>query len=466
MPKIAIYAGHGGSDPGAVGNGLLEKNVNLAVSNAASAILRGWGYTVINNRTTDVNRDINRDAAMANSNQVDALVEIHQNSNEGRPGSGSEAFYSIKDTGRGRAIAEAILARLAALGFQNRGAKTHTNSAGQDTFGILRLTSGPSVLVETAFINNPDDMARFDANQVGRAIADGIRQIIPIGGGSSSYPGHALRLGSSGAAVQQIQRCINNINSRNQSASRLAEDGSFGPATQSAVIAFQRAYGLSPDGVVGKITWDRLMSECANTAPAFPGTMRLGSRGDGVRQVQQCLNNIANQYPGIGRLTVDSSFGPRTQSAVIAFQQLFGLNPDGVVGPATWAAIMQACNADSVFTGTLRPGSTGEAVRQVQRCLNNISGRHPAIPRLTEDGNYGNQTGHAVRIFQQIFEIEADGLVGPNTWNMIMAQCAVTGRMIESAPHVEEIEAEDVGAIINRPMSSATLLMLMMMIRQ
>ena len=179
LPKIAIFAGHGGSDPGAVGNGLRESDLNLAVSNAATSILRGWGYQVINNRTTDVNRSITADANLANANRVDAVVEIHQNSNPGTPGTGSEVFYSIKDTGRGRQLAEAILQRLVALGFRNRGVKTMVNASGQDALGIIRLTNMPAVLVECAFINNPEDMARFDANRVAMAIAEGVRQVFP-----------------------------------------------------------------------------------------------------------------------------------------------------------------------------------------------------------------------------------------------------------------------------------------------
>ena len=56
LPRIAVYAGHGGSDPGAVSGGLREKDLNLAVSNAVTEILRGWGYTVLNNRTTEGDR--------------------------------------------------------------------------------------------------------------------------------------------------------------------------------------------------------------------------------------------------------------------------------------------------------------------------------------------------------------------------------------------------------------------------
>ena len=345
MPKIAVFAGHGGSDFGARANGLVEKDINLAVSNAVSAILRGWGYTVLNNRTTDVERSITADANMANNNRVDALVEIHQNSNEGAPGSGSEAFYSIRDTGRAATLARAILQQMAGLGFRNRGAKTQVNASGQDAFGILRLTNMPAVLMETAFINNPQDMARFDVQKVAMAIAEGVREVFPInsGGGVPSYPGHALRNGARGEAVRQIQRCLNNVGTRYPGISRLSEDGVFGNGTQNAVAAFQRLFGLTADGIVGPLTWARLMDECAKIS-TYPGApVRMGSRGDAVRQVQVCLNNLAGRYPAIGRLTADGVFGNATFAAVTAFQTIFGLTADGVVGPLTWARLMGEC---------------------------------------------------------------------------------------------------------------------------
>jgi len=269
MPKIAIYAGHGGSDPGAVENGRRESDLNLAVSNAATAILRNWGYQVINNRTTDVNRNITQDANTANENRVDALVEIHQNTNPGTPGTGSEAFISIRDAGRARQLGNAILRRLEAMGFANRGVKTMLNASGQDALGILRLTNMPAVLLECAFINNPADMARFDVNRIAMAVAEGVREVFPLTGGGASgglppYPGTLLRVGSRGESVRQVQRCLNNVSQRQPSIQHLVEDGIFGPRTLDAVTTFQRIYGLVTDGIVGPITWGRLTQECAN----------------------------------------------------------------------------------------------------------------------------------------------------------------------------------------------------------
>ena len=363
LPRIAVYAGHGGSDFGATANGLREKDLNLAVSNAATNILRGWGYTVLNNRTTDVDRSITRDANLANDSRVDALVEIHMNSNPGTPGTGTEAFVSIRDTGRARTLAGAILNRVAALGFANRGVKTQVNAQGQDAFGILRLTNMPAVLLECAFINNPTDMARFDANAMARAVAEGIREVFPISGGGSggggmpAFPGTSVRVGDRGESVRQIQACLNRVSLRHPSIQRLTEDGIFGPRTFDAVVAFQRIFGLSPDGVVGPLTWARLQQECnaggggngggngggsGGVMPPFTGgNLQLGSRGESVRQVQHCLNHVSQ--PCSRQLTEDGAFGPLTQAAVINFQRIYELTANGIVGPVTWARLAQEC---------------------------------------------------------------------------------------------------------------------------
>ena len=267
MATIAVYAGHGGRDSGATAGNLREKDFTLAISNAVTSILRGWGYTVINNRTTDTDRSITQDANLANERRADAVVEIHLNSNEGTPGTGSEAFVSIRDQGPARNLANAMLTRLAALGFRNRGVFTSVNANGQDTFGILRLTQMPAVLLEVAFLNNPQDMARLDVNTAANAIAEGIRQSFPLSGGGTGggtdrntsvtasgggimplYPGIVLRQNMRGESVRQVQRCLNRVAGREKALGRLAEDGAFGPLTLCAVTTFQRLFDLVPDG--------------------------------------------------------------------------------------------------------------------------------------------------------------------------------------------------------------------------
>lgn len=72
---------------------------------------------------------------------------------------------------------------------------------------------------------------------------------------------------------------------------------------------------------------------------SFPGVLRIGSTGDGVRTIQRQLNAIANNYPAIGKLVVDGIYGSKTAAAVKVFQRVFGLPVTGVVNFPTWYSI-------------------------------------------------------------------------------------------------------------------------------
>lgn len=182
MAVIALFAGHGGSDPGAVSGSLLEKDFTLELANAASAKLKEAGHTVLRNRVTDATSTISQKAALANSGGAQAVVEIHLNSNVGKPGTGTEVYHGVGDEA-GKELGARVLERITALGFRNRGLKTRVITAGADAgkdyFGIIRRTDAPAILVETAFINNPDDMAMLDIGKVAGALADGILDVFP-----------------------------------------------------------------------------------------------------------------------------------------------------------------------------------------------------------------------------------------------------------------------------------------------
>lgn len=78
------------------------------------------------------------------------------------------------------------------------------------------------------------------------------------------------------------------------------------------------------------------------TIPPYPGTaLRFGSIGQNVSIIQQFLNVISDKYTNIPKLRVDGVFGGQTELAIMKFQQQFGLAIDGVVGPLTWAKIME-----------------------------------------------------------------------------------------------------------------------------
>ena len=285
MVKIAIFAGHGGSDPGAIGvNGFYEKDLNLSVSNATTDLLRKWGYEVINNRTTDIDRSIEQDARLASESGVNAVIEIHQNSNPGTPATGSEAFISLRELPHARDLASSILQNLEKLGFANRGVKTLQNQSGQDNFAILRNTNAPAVLLETAFINNYSDMVRFDVDKIALAIANAVRDIFhsklneshhkPNCNGLPAYPGTLLELGSQSEYVRQAQHCLNCVGTY----ANIKEDGIFGTQTHASTIAFQKAFNLKPDGIIGPLTWAKLSKECTCTHATTIEATRITAR--------------------------------------------------------------------------------------------------------------------------------------------------------------------------------------------
>ena len=266
---------------------------------------------------------------------------------------------------------------------------------------------------------------------------------VPPAAALPPYPGTLLRVGSRGESVRQIQRALNVIRTAHPGIPQLAEDGIFGPITQSAVIAFQRIFGLSQDGIVGPVTWGRLAQELQNMSgaapaptppgptpaplPSFPGTLiRVGSTGANVRLIQSFLNTVRIAHPNIPQLVADGIFGPITKSAVTAFQRQFGLTPDGIVGPVTWGRLMQEFRnvaGTLEYPGTpLRVGSGGQNVRLMQTFLMNLRPRHQSIPQIKIDGIFGPKTQSAVVAFQRLFGLAPDGIIGPLTWNAIVTQ--------------------------------------------
>ena len=136
------------------------------------------------------------------------------------------------------------------------------------------------------------------------------------------------------------------------------------------------------------------------TAQAAAKPLKKGSKGPRVRQAQRWLG-----------IHADGIFGKGTRRAVKAFQRRHNLIADGVVGPATWAALRRA--AHSRRTTSRRTSSGGHAskrgrVRLLQRRLG-----------IAVDGVFGPATQAAVRRFQRRHGLTPDGIVGPATWRAL-----------------------------------------------
>ncbi len=175
MPTIAIDAGHGGRDPGAVFQGRQEKDDVLKLALAVGDLLEQKGIDVVYTRTEDVYDTPYQKAVIANENDADFLVSIHRNAVPiAGSASGVESLV-YADRGIPAQMARAINNELQSLGFNNRGVIERPNLA------ILRRSQMPAVLVEAGFIDNETDNNKFDQDfdAIAQAIADGILASIP-----------------------------------------------------------------------------------------------------------------------------------------------------------------------------------------------------------------------------------------------------------------------------------------------
>ena len=172
-------------------------------------------------------------------------------------------------------------------------------------------------------------------------------------------------------------------------------DGIFGRKMTETVKKFQKQFNLTADGVVGRSTWYKIsytyvsvkdLAELTSEGETFSGTLsdgswnlgssvlKQGSTGSEVEQVQFWLSTLAQYESSIPSVTVDGVYGSGTAAAVRAFQRLYGLTVDGIVGRTTWTELydqfrsIQSDNGTpNAYPGTaLRQGSSGQNVRLVQ----------------------------------------------------------------------------------------------------
>ncbi|MEG0767765.1 MAG: peptidoglycan-binding protein, partial [Clostridia bacterium] len=228
-----------------------------------------------------------------------------------------------------------------------------------------------------------------------------------------------LRFGDSNQEVQDMQRALQSLGYYNGSV-----DGKFANGTQTAVSEFQRANGLSVDGIAGARTLDRLYgtqavskpkATAAPTMAPIPTTtnyrfLQEGGSGSDVKKLQQRLKTL-----GYFQGSVNGNFSVDTKQAVMAFQQNNKLWVDGVAGADTQSMIYSpyaAAASDTVSSGyrTLKEGMNGSDVVRLQQKLSSLG-----YLATTPDGYYGAQTVSAVRAFQQNNALSVDGVAGSGT---------------------------------------------------
>ena len=234
-----------------------------------------------------------------------------------------------------------------------------------------------------------------------------------------------LRKGATGAVVKAVQDRLTTLGYYN-----LSLDGVYGTSSIAAVIQFQKNNRLTADGLVGILTYNKIMSSSAIPASNSNNnnnennnsyySLRPGANGETVRNLQKALNKLGY------KLYADGDYGNATEDAVRNFQKQNNLTVDGIAGIKTQELLYSGnakpanssnnnennSNNNSAYY-SLRPGATGEVVRNLQKALDKLG------YNLSADGSYGNSTEIAVKEFQKRNNLTADGIAGVKTQELL-----------------------------------------------
>lgn len=175
-----------------------------------------------------------------------------------------------------------------------------------------------------------------------------------------------------------------------------------------------------------------------NVVGSYPGIpLSLGDVFEEVRVIQYELNRISENYPSIPKIpVVNGVYGTQTEAAVRAFQSVFGLDADGIVGKATWYRIKAIYNAvkrlaeltsegvsreeaEEAFESELSEGDSGVYVRTLQIYLATLAFFDSSYPNVTVDGVFGPSTRTAVEYVQRTNGLPVTGVVDRATWTVL-----------------------------------------------
>lgn len=318
---VIIDMGHGGSDPGTSGNGVIEKIANYNTGIALKEFLEKQGVKVILTRTGDNTMSLEARTNYANKVAKEnprykvVFISVHHNAGSGDRG---EYIHSIYE-GDSKALATAIGDIMnSKLGQQKKIYSKKSTTTNKDYYHVIRATSMPAIIVEVAFLDNKADVQICDTPEEqkrnGRIIGEGVLNWAGINKSSientqpskpqqspkpstSEKPKALWEVCISGQLVRDLQIELNR-----QCNAKLVVDGYFGDGT---------------------------LNKCI--------TVKKGAKGNITKVIQRRLQQL--KY-SIGKYGSDGDFGKSTYDAVVKFQKTKKLTADGVVGKNTWKALM------------------------------------------------------------------------------------------------------------------------------
>ena len=274
---------------------------------------------------------------------------------------------------------------------------------------------------------------------------------VPVQNRPFSAPPTTLGLGDTGRDVELIQVRLNRISANYPGIPKInPQDGFFSVETENAVKKFQEVFNLTPDGLVGRATWNSIqqvysavkkLSELNSEGvklddvdTRYPGELSQGDSGEGVLTIQYYLSYINLYVPTVMATAYDGDFGASTENAVKSFQKTYRLPETGVVNRATFDKMEGVYNSfisniDFRYReGRVLPypgrvlsrGSTGDDVRTLQEYLNFIARKYNEIPTVVADGIFGEATERQIAAFKRLFGLSTGSVrVNAVLWNNI-----------------------------------------------
>ena len=273
----------------------------------------------------------------------------------------------------------------------------------------------------------------------------------PVMSYTPSYPGTPLDYGDFSNNVLIVQYQLNRVSANYPTIPKISPaNGDFNLITVAAVRKFQGIFGLEANGVVDEATWYQLsyiysvvkrLSELETEGVEYtsytqilPTELSLGYDGVGIDLLQYFLSVIALFNTSFPQVQITGVFDEVTQEAVETLQRNNGLPVTGVVDKETWDLIYDQFQGITFILPSLlsriplepydgvllRQGSNGERVELLQRYLNAISDVYTDVPKVEVLGIFGPQTYNSVLVFQRLFGLTADGVVGRDTWNALL----------------------------------------------
>lgn len=217
-----------------------------------------------------------------------------------------------------------------------------------------------------------------------------------------------LKLGDQNEYVSELQRNLIQLNYL-----RGEPNGFFGGNTRKAVEFFQTAYSLPITGEVNDQTWDTIEMALNNSIPSGNPTIQLGDRNNAVMELKQRLILL-----GYLNEPINDYFDVNTQDAVILFQEVSGIEPNGIVDSSTWRELNEAFSAVGSSIPTLRPNIQENDTNDFVRVLQNMLIAYGYYDG-DATGTFDAATKNAVIRFQETYGLDPTGVVDYLTWDVL-----------------------------------------------